>query len=334
MSYTLPPTIDNKKGDQRTVGLELEFAGIEIEVAAEIIRSLYGGQLKKEHRYQFEVLGSEFGDFKVELDARILKKMASENVFGKWGMGINIEEQTVQKSIEGVVDKLAKTVVPLEIVMPPVPIQKLHRFEQLREELQKNKAEGTRTSLVHAFGMHWNIESPDLETPTLLRYLRSLVLLYPWLLKVLKIDITRRLSPFVDPFPAKYVQKILDSAYNPGEHQLIEDYLEFNATRNRPVDMMPIFGMLDKELIKSVLEGEKNAPRPTFHYRLPNSRIDDPEWRFEQEWNHWLAVEKLAENEEMLKKLSRLYLLRKKETVIAFRKEWAETVTIFLDLDE
>ncbi len=332
MPYTLPPTPNNKAGNQRCVGLELEFAGIKIEEAAKIIQSLYGGKIEKEHRYHFQIIDTEFGDFTVELDARILKKMASENIFEKWG--IKIDEKTVRKSIEDVVDKLAKTVVPLEVVMPPVQIKKLHRLEELRNELQKNKAEGTGTSLVHAFGMHINIESPDLETPTLLRYLRSVVLLYPWLLKVLKIDFMRRVSPFVDPYPPKYVQKILDPSYNPDQQQFIEDYLEFNATRNRVVDMMPIFGLLNAKLIEPVMEGEKNAPRAAFHYRLPNSRIDDADWRFEDEWNHWLAVEKLAEDEEMLRKLSRLYLLRKEETVISFRKEWVETIKILLDLDE
>jgi len=92
--------------------------------------------------------------------------------------------------------------------------------------------------------------------------------------------------------------------------------------------------MLNNELITPVMEGEKNDPRPTFHYRLPNSRIDDPEWRFADEWNHWLAVEKLVSNNEMFEKLSRLYLLRRDETVISFRKEWAKTLEILLDLDD
>lgn len=332
MTYKHPPTVLNEKGDQRKIGLELEFAGVEIEKAAEIAQSLYGGQLKKENRYYLEVLDSDIGDFRVELDARILQKMAGQNIFEK--LGINLDEISIQKSIEDVVDKLAKTVVPLEIVMPPLRVDDIHQLEELRDELQKNRAEGTHTSLVHAFGMHMNIESPDLEASTLLRYLRSFILLYPWLLEALEIDISRRISPFVDPFPKKYAQLILDPDYNPDQEQLIKDYIEFNPTRNRPVDMMPIFGMLDAELIQPVMEGEKNDPRPTFHYRLPNSRIDDADWRFEHEWNYWLAVEKLADDEEMLNKLSRLYLLRKKETVIAFRKEWAKAVAILLDLDE
>jgi hypothetical protein len=332
MSYNLPPITNNAKGDQRKVGLELEFAGIEIDRVAQIIQSLYGGRLEETHRYYFEILDTDIGDFRIELDARILQKMASENIFEKWG--INLDEETIRKSIEGVVDKLAKTVVPLEIVMPPVPIGKLHQLEGLRRELQENRAEGTHTSLVHAFGMHINIESPDLETDTLLRYLRAFIVLYPWLLESLEIDITRRISPFVDPFPKKYVQKILNPSYEPEQEQLIKDYIKFNPTRNRPVDMMPIFGMLKGELIQPVMKGEKNDPRPTFHYRLPNSRIDDPDWRFEHEWNHWLAVEKLAADHEMVNKLSRLYLLREKETVISFRKEWAKTVAILLDLNE
>ena len=332
MSYELPPVPNNDKGDQRMVGLELEFTGLAIDKVADIILSLYGGQIEQEHRYQWKILGTEFGNFEIELDARILKKMASQNIFGK--LGIDLDEDTIRKSIEEVVDKMAMAVVPLEIVMPPIPIGELHRLEELRQKLQENRAEGTKTSLVHAFGLHMNVESPNLETATLLNYLRAFIVLYPWLMERLDIDISRRISPFVDPFPNSYAKKILPPSYDPDRDQFIRDYLDDNATRNRPVDMMPIFGMLNQELIRPAMEGEKNDPRPTFHYRLPNSRIDDPDWRFEDEWDHWMAIEKLVANEEMLDKLSRLYLLRKEQTVISFRKEWAQTVTILLDLDE
>lgn len=332
MSYKSPPIVKNAQGEQRKAGLELEFAGIEIESAAEIIQSLYGGELKEEHRYHFEILDTDLGDFRVELDARILRKMASRDVFRKSGM--NLDEESIRQSLEDAVDKLAKTVVPLEIVMPPVPFGQLHRLERLRAELQKNRAEGTHTSLVHAFGMHMNIESPDLKISTMIAYLRSFLILYPWLLEKLEIDFSRRITPFVGSFPQKYVAKILDPSYRPDEEQFIKEYVEFNPTRNRPVDMMPIFGMLNKELILPEMKGKKNEPRPTYHYRLPNSRIDDSDWRFEDEWNHWLEIEKLAGDDKMLNKLSRLYLTRKEKTVIAFRKEWATTVTILLDLDE
>lgn len=332
MSILSPPITKNNNGNPRMVGLEIEFAGIKPMQAANIITSVYGGEISREHRYHINVSGTELGDFRVELDARILRRMAEENIFDR--LGISLEEDSIRKSIEDVVDKMARSVVPLEIVMPPVTIQELNKLERLREALQKNKAKGTYASMVHAFGMHLNIESPDLKIMTLLNYLRAFLVVYPWLLKALNIDMTRRISPFVDPFPEKYVKKILDPEYDPDSDQFIEDYIEFNPTRNRPVDMMPIFGMLNDELIAPVMEGEKNDPRPTFHYRLPNSRIDDPDWRFEDEWNHWLVVERLVTDDEMLEKLSRLYLLRRDQTVISFRKEWAKTLEILIDLDE
>lgn len=327
MVFKSPPKIKKADGGLRKVGLEVEFSGVEIDKAADIIRSLYGGKIKKEHRYQIEIIDTDLGSFRVELDARILKKMAEKS-------GINIEGQSILKSIEDVVDKLAKTVVPLEIVMPPVKISQLGRMEALREALQENRAEGTESSLVHAFGMHINTESPDLKATTLLKYLRSFLIVYPWLIDRMNIDISRRITPFVLPFPDKYVINILNPSYKPDEKEFIKDYVEFNPTRNRPLDMMPILGLLDEQLIQQVMQGEKNNLRPTFHYRLPNSKIDDPDWHFADEWNYWLVVEDLAQYSEMLEKLCRLYLLRKEETMISFSKEWAKTLTILLDLDE
>lgn len=332
MSFLLPPITNTKKGKPRKIGLELEFAGIEPMGAANIITTVFGGDISEEHRYHINITDSKLGEFRVELDARILRRMAEENIFDK--LGITLEEDSIRQSIEDIVDKMARSVVPLEIVMPPVSVQELEQLEKLREALQENKAKGTHASMVHAFGMHINIEAPDLKTPTLLRYLRAFMIVYPWLLKALNIDMTRRISPFVDPFPDKYVKKVLNPDYAPDADQLIEDYVAFNPTRNRPLDMMPIFGMLNEELIKPVMEGEKNDPRPTFHYRLPNSRIDNPNWRFADEWNHWVVVERLASDDEMLDKLSQLYLLHRDQTIISFGKQWAKTLEILLDLDD
>ena len=167
----------------------------------------------------------------------------------------------------------------------------------------------------------------------MVRYLKSFFILYPWLLEILNIDLSRRISPFIDHFPDPYVQLVLDLNYAPTVDQLITDYLKYSPTRNRPLDMMPIWALLDEDRVKNVLGDEKNKPRPTFHYRLPNSRIEDPDWSFIQEWEHWMEVEKLAADDEMLRKLSRLYQFRKKEKFVAFRKEWAQTVVILLDLN-
>lgn len=331
-SEHLPPVILNNSGDVRTVGMEIEFAGLQLEEAAEIIKSCYGGKIEKQHRYHYDIVETRYGQFEVELDARILKKMAVNDSFRKFG--IEIDEQKLMESVEDILDKVAMTIVPLEIIMPPVKIREMEAMEELRRQLQIHRAEGTGTSWVHAFGMHINIETPDLNTQTLLNYLRAFLLVYPWLLKRLKVDISRRISPFVDPFSTSFTEMILDVDYSPDRQQLIEDYLSFNPTRNRPLDMMPIFAMLDENKVQAAIKGEKNKPRPTFHYRLPNSRIDDPDWSFLKEWNHWLIVEKLASDEEMIHKLSRLYLMRKDKTIVSFNREWVKTIDILLDPDE
>jgi hypothetical protein len=331
MSFKQPPQIYDSQGKPRRVGLELEFAGVNIEEAAQLIKELYGGQIKEGSRYKVEILKTDLGDFRVELDARILQKMAEEDLFNKFG--INLEEKS-RKSVEDLVDRLAKTVVPIEVVMPPVEIERLDELEKLRAKLQENRAEGTKVSFMHAFGMHINIETPDLKVETLLRYLRAFFVIYPWLLEQLKIDITRRISPFVDHFPEQYVRKILDPSYNPQQREFVKDYLRYSSTRNRPLDMMPILGLLENELVEKALDGEKNEPRSAFHYRLPNSHIDDSDWLFEDEWNYWVVIEKLAYDLEMLNKLCKLYLHREREKMISFRKEWSKTIAILLDLDE
>ena len=330
----MPPTIpyvENKDGAERQIGLEIEFAGLELDEAAQIIHNLYGGETQKVNRYHFRVTDTELGTFEVELDARILKKMAGSDFFPN--LGIEVDERKIRNSISEVLDKLAKTVVPLEIVMPPVPFDKLDELDPLRSELQKQKAEGTESSLIHAFGLHMNVEVPAIEPGILLGYLRAFFILYPWLLDRLQIDFSRRLSPFIDHFPGAYVRKVLDPGYDPGLERLMEDYINYSPTRNRPLDMMPIWALVDEQKTGEVLGGEKNRPRPTFHYRLPNSRIDDPEWTFRLEWERWLAVERLAADDEMVRKLSRLYLMRENETYVSFWKEWARTVEILLDLD-
>lgn len=332
MSIYLPPRTQNEEGEKRTVGFELEFAGLEITRTAEIIREVCGGEIIEENRYEYRIADTELGEFRVELDARILQKMASGNLFEN--IGLDIDAGKLGDSLEEVLDKMAKSVVPIEIVMPPVKLDDIEKLEELQVELQRNRAEGTKTSLIHAFGMHLNIECPDLNSDTLLAYLKAFMLLYPWLLEKLNVDITRRISPFVDPFPDAYVRKILSPDYQPDLESLIDDYLRYNDTRNRPLDMMPVFGLLDEERIQNVLGGEKNNPRPTFHYRLPNSRIDEPGWKFSGEWNDWCEVEKLASDSEMLAKLSKLYLLRRGKTLVSFKKEWAETISILLDLEE
>src|SRR6056297_2714408 len=142
MSINIPPFTKNRNGDDRTVGFELEFAGLEITRTAEIIQESFGGEIIEGNRYEYKIVDTEMGDFRVELDAVILQKMASKKLFKN--IGLDIDTGKLSNSIEDVLDKMAKTVVPIEIVMPPVKLGDIERLEYLQVQLQKNKAEGTK----------------------------------------------------------------------------------------------------------------------------------------------------------------------------------------------
>ena len=75
---------------------------------------------------------------------------------------------------------------------------------------------------------------------------------------------------------------------------LIDDYLKDNPTRNRVLDMLPLFMFLDKDRVEAAVEDSLVRPRPTLHYRLPNSEVDEPDWSLSLAWNDWMQVEALA----------------------------------------
>jgi len=321
------PVRTNADGQERKVGLELEFTGIPLDRTAGIVTKVFGGEVKKVHGFRYKVKDTRFGDFNVELDAHVLKKMAQRNYLEKLGIDAGDSDLTGPlDDMEYRIGKLAQKVVPAEIGMPPVPMSRLGDLEPLREALRKEKASGSEASWMYAFGMHINAEVPDLGVQTLLRYLRAFLLLYDWLLKEHVVDLSRRISPFIDPFPHPFSVKMLNTRYDPVLSQFISDYLEDNATRNRPFDLVPVMALLDEERVLPAVEEEKNQPRPTFHYRLPNSNVDDPDWRFLDEWERWLWIEKLAHNEELIKKMSRLYLQHRRFRLLSAGDEWIERV--------
>jgi hypothetical protein len=67
--------------------------------------------------------------------------------------------------------------------------------------------------------------------------------------------------------------------------------------------MLPLFTHLDEQRVRAQVTDERVKPRPTLHYRLPNSEIDQPGWDLAQPWNDWLVVERLAADPARLEAL-------------------------------
>ncbi|MFP4316955.1 MAG: amidoligase family protein [Desulfovibrionales bacterium] len=329
MKFRMPGRMHARNGGMRRVGFEIEYAGLELEQAARIIQRLFNGTLQRKNPFSWAVEQSDFGDFHVEVDTAILKDQAYEEYLER--MGLDLEEKNMRQSLAEFLLKAASTIVPHEVISPPIPLDSMDRMEELKEELRRQKARGTRKSLVYAFGLHLNPEVPDTEVHTVLGYLRAFLLLQEWIREKSMIDFSRRLTPFINDFPDNYLRLVLDPAYEPGMDRFITDYLIFNPTRNRPLDLLPLLAHIDEDM---VMAGAKQQhainPRPAFHYRLPNCLIDDPDWTLAREWNLWWEVENLSEDSEKMQRMGEEFR-ELKDTLNPFSNKWADRVSRWME---
>jgi hypothetical protein len=287
-SFLPPPIAHDETGAVRTVGVEVEFGGLPERGAADLIQRLYGGTVMEHDPHRFGVLGTALGDFQVELDLWLVHK---DGVSGK-GKAAFLEGW--QDGLRALLGDVARSVVPCEIAGPPLPWSELARLDPLIEALREAGAAGTRSSVAYGFGMQLNPRAASLSAGYILSVLRAFLLLSDGLRAEMDIDVTRRVLPFIDRFPERYMALVLDREYRPSLSVLIDDYLAFNPTRNREFDLLPLFAWLDVDRVKRGVTQEGVKARPTFHYRLPNSDLENPDWGLAVEWNRWVAVEALA----------------------------------------
>lgn len=327
-----PNNQTNHEGKSRKVGIELEFANLKLDQIAEIIIDQFGGELHKVNPYHYEVTNTPLGRFIMEIDASLLKEMVIQGYLEEMGISRK-EDYKLREAIDNILRDVAESVVPYEVSTPPIAIDQIDQIETLKNNLRKAGAKGTEDSLVYAFGLQLNPDVPSLEPAYLVNYIRAFMLFYHYLKQQLEVDFTRKLTPYVNPYSRKYTKIVLNEGYQPSMEKLIDDYVYHNPTRNRSLDLLPLFAFLDYQKVSEAVEDTLIKPRPTFHYRFPNSKVSLESWTIVHEWNHWVMVEKLAEDEKNLRILSEDYL-KYLDDPFYFKKDWITQLQAWIDQNQ
>ncbi|MBT8361595.1 MAG: amidoligase family protein [Desulfobacterales bacterium] len=328
--YFVPRMTRNIEGNERNVGFELEFSGLDVNETCRLIAKVFAGTISVESEFEALVKTSEMDVFTVELDWQFGKNLAKKH--GEHSE--SKESQGLQDSFIQGLTSLAGKIVPVEIVCPPLPLSKLELLDPLIDQLRRAGAKGTGDSPVFAFGVHVNPEIPDASANSLCRYLQAYCIAQDWLIKIHDIDLTRRLTPYVDLYPDKYLHTVLNYDDSIDLDTLIGDYLSHNRTRNRALDMLPLFRYLDEKRIDQSMDDELTNARPTFHYRLPNCEINKEGWYLNESWNIWCVIEYLAGHETLLGKFIEAWQKHHADRLFPGQPPWHDDLTqLRIDLE-
>lgn len=318
-----PPLSLNDGGEARRIGVEIEFGGMYLRDAANLVIDTLGGTAEIQRHNAWRVVDTKIGDLVVEIDADILQGNEPDETKSDPEDSVAKLLVDAEKHVYRVAGEVSSSLVPVEIVTPPLHFKELDQLENVIDALRAAGAEGTAASFLNGFGLHLNPEAASLKAVYITRCLRAFFLLEDILWNDADVDTTRALMPFISKFPEAYKQKVIDPEYQPTIDRLIDDYLAANPTRNRDLDMLPLFTHIDDERVMSQIKDQLVKARPTFHYRLPDCRLEDPNWNINQEWRRWICVEVLADRNSLLQELSAAYLEHAKYRRL---KTWATYV--------
>ena len=277
----------NAKGEARRVGVEIELGGLDEARVAALVAERLDGRAEQEDSHIWAVSGSDIGDVAVYLDIFLRKAQKSR--------------------LRDLALDLGREVVPVEIVTEPIDMEGLARLEDLRDALRDAGALGSGAGLVFGFGVHFNIEVASGEDADTMRPLLAYALIEDWLRSAYPIDESRRLLPFTDPYPTEFVRTLIGAGPGAARDLVTGLYLELTPSRNRGLDMLPLLAHFDEARIAAAIS-DKTSARPAFHFRLPDCRIDEADWTLAGEWWRWVAVERVARDDALLRRLSDAWL--------------------------
>ncbi|WP_424934180.1 amidoligase family protein [Amaricoccus macauensis] len=285
MHFELPKP-DDDDGKPRRVGVEIELGGLNEQRVAEIAVDCLGGTIEPKPGNVVEVVGTAIGDLDIYLDTAF---KAHEN-------------PAVQKAVE-----MGRSVIPVEIVTDPIPHSDLPELDRLVDALREAGGKGTEDHPLNGYGVHFNVAVAAMSSEAIVPIVRAFALLEDWLRSTDPIDFSRRILPFVDRYPRAFLDAAASEGANWDLSALLQTYLRLTPSRNRALDLLPLLREMNEDAVVAALGSDAASSvnaRPTFHYRLPDSRVGDPNWSLAHEWNSWCLVEQVAARPDLLESLA------------------------------
>lgn len=304
-----PPRTLTALGRVRRIGIEIKFTGLTPGQAAETVAASANGVSHAVGEDEFRVEGGLLQALRLRVDRRL----------------DDTREGTRPGMLATLGQAVAQAVVPVvELVTEPVPFQQLQQFNLAIDALRRAGARDTAAFGLASFGTHLNVEIATSDIDWLTRMTRAYGLAEMWLRQKLAPDFSRRATPFIVPWPLEYVDLVVAADYRPTLTDLIDDYLIYNPTANRDLDLLPLFHHLDPDRVRAAQAELGVLPREAFHFRLPNTRIAEDGWSPVFAWNLWVRVEELAEDEAKLQRLAELWQEHRRAWFV--ERDWPETV--------
>ncbi|MFE0757472.1 amidoligase family protein [Inquilinus sp. NPDC058860] len=281
----------------RLVGVEIEFMGPGARHAAQALAAGVGGEVVEEDAHAFAVRGTALGDLAVELDLRFTHPQRH---------GKTLPLRIGPKAAAGL-GWLVSGAVPRELIVPPLPVDRLAEVDRVLDVLRAAGARGRGATLFGSLGLHFNIEAPAADLRRITAVMVAFGLMESWLRREIAAGRRRPERHLPPPYPQAFLHRISAPEYRPDQAGLIDDYLAANPTRDRGLDLLPLLLSLDPSRVRARLPYEKIAARPVFHYRLPQAHLGAAGWSIAPDWNRWVAVERLAADEERLAAAAHAY---------------------------
>lgn len=323
-AWPMPAQQKREDGEPRRVGIEVELQGIPVAELAALAASTLDGEVQTVSMSEFAIDVPSQGRYRVEVDFELLKEVArAHHESGR--------EEGLERLAVEMLQSASSLLVPCEVITPPLAMAAMPKpLDDLVDAIRRAGGQGTHQSPLYAFGVHLNIDPPELSPGCTLAFMRAFVCLFDWIVWRGDIDLSRRLTPYIQRFPRNYEDLLLAADYAPDWDRLIDDYLDMNPTRNRALDMLPLFGYVDEARVCAAVDDNRLRFRPGFHYRLANSCVDEPGWSIAQPWGRWVEIERLAADEERLAAWCAAYREDRKRMLASVDNQWREKVDEWL----